>query len=120
MGRGSSYPGMFRVTLAAIIRGVKPKNTAKWLEAELGCSPRQSWRIVQEGRVASTLRSRLIDILDGAIAANERELRRLRTELRDLESGRSTRSTTPEYPLERVSGTASEALPGLVERTDEP
>lgn len=111
--RGRIYPLGWRRMIQAIVRGVRPKNAAKWLEAELGCSPRQSWRIVQEGRVCSTLRARLITILDEAIAANEQHLRQLRRELRDLEDGRSSRTPTPEYPLERVAGQASEKIPGL-------
>lgn len=120
MGRGENHPLGWRAMIQAIVRGVKPKNTAKWLEAELGCSPRQSWRIVQEGRVAHHLRARLLSLVDEAIASNEEHLRQLRRELKDLEGGRSPRATTPEYPLERVAGAASEALPGLVERATEP
>ena len=111
--RGENFPRRLRMTLTAIIRGVKPKNTAKWLEAELGCSPRQSWRIVQEGRVAHHLRARLLSLVDEAIASNEEHLRRMRRELKDLEGGRSSRTPTPEYPLERVAGEAAEKIPGL-------
>ena len=120
--RGRNRPTRkgWRVTLAAIIRGVKPKNAAKWLECELDCSPRQAWRAVQEGRVSSALRRRLLAALDEAITANEQELRRLRRELRDLEDGRSSRSIAPDYPLARVVAPDAEALPGLDRRADEP
>ena len=120
MGRGRNFPHGWRAMIQAIVRGVKPKNAAKWLEAELGCSPRQSWRIVQEGRVASTLRARLISILDEAIAANEQHLRQLRRELRGLDGGASPRGVATQDQMARMAGQTDAPLPGLVERSDEP
>jgi len=80
MPRGKFNP----MTVANILRGVKPRNTAKWLEAELGVTRRQSWRIVQTGRAPSYLRPKLLRLLDVTIAAGRAELERLENELRQI------------------------------------
>src|SRR5690348_9826085 len=118
MRRGKSLPPWrSRVSAIASLRWLQPKNTAKWLQAELGCSPRQSHRILYEGRVARNLRARLIDLLEASIASNEEHLRQLRRELKDWEDGRSSRGIAPEYPLARVVGPDAETLPGFPNRT---
>ena len=111
----SRYPEYHRLSalITAAVRAAWPDNRAKNIARALGCAVITGKRIASTGRSSKPFRERLIGILDEAIAANERELRRLRTELRDLDSGRSSRTPTPEYPLERVAGEAAEKIPGL-------
>jgi len=78
MPTGQDGPQM---TLQNIIDTAIPRNARKIIARELDCTPRQARRIV-EGRVPSRFRAALIRMLENAIDRNERELRRLREEIR--------------------------------------
>lgn len=78
MDRGKNHP----MNAAQIVRGVQPRNTAKWLEDELEISPRQSWRIIQKGRVPGILRRRFIEIAARAVERRKAELNRIEKDLR--------------------------------------
>lgn len=59
------------------------RNAAKQIEAELGCSRSQAWRIVSTGHVPGRMRVAFIDLLDRAIAYSQQRLAEAEAEIRE-------------------------------------
>lgn len=115
MSRCSEYHRMSAVITAAV-RHAFLDNRGKRVAAALGCSVITGKRIASTGRASPSFRQRLIKILDEAIAANERELCRLRRELRALEY----EEAHPEaYQVARVDRPTAGAAAGSAERTED-
>lgn len=114
MGRGRNFP----VSISALIRGVKPKNAAKWLEGGLNISPRQSWRIVQTGKAPGKLRAPLIRLLENALESNRAEIERLQRELKALDHEEMVERAASRR--EAVMGQGDPTLFGRSPRAEEP
>lgn len=89
-GSGNYRPLM---NASGFIRGAWPRGAAKRIERELGCSPRQAWRIASEGRVPGKFRAALLVAVHIAIEANQRELARLGAELKAIRHARMVART---------------------------
>lgn len=71
--------------LGPLIAGAFPRNTAKIIEIQLGCTARQARRIAVTGKVPGRFRAMMLRLIDQAIASNKAELDRLHEQLRGLE-----------------------------------
>ena len=70
------------LTMTAIIRSAWPRHAAKHIEAELGCSRRQAWRMIETGRVPRSLNARLLRAVEFALSRQSEELGKIRHVLR--------------------------------------
>ncbi len=76
MDTGKSLPPRKGSILDGIaLRWLQPRHTSKWLQAELGVSPRQAHRILYEGRIAGAVREKLNDLIRRALAENNHKVR---------------------------------------------
>ena len=59
------------------------RNAAKQIEAELGCSRAQAWRIVSTGHVPGRFQRAFLDLLDRAVAYAQVQLAEAEAEIRE-------------------------------------
>lgn len=86
MATGHDDPPSFGrddMTTRALIREAIPRDTAKVIARELGCTHRQGRRIAT-GKVPQRLRVALIDLCDRFIAQRRTSIERAERELREL------------------------------------
>ena len=73
------------MTTVALIRAAFPRDAAKTIARSLNLTPRQGRRVAA-GEVPHRIRPLLIDLLEAALAANERRIREYRRQLRERDA----------------------------------
>lgn len=76
---GKSFPPM---NATALIRSAWPRNAAKEIEHQIGCSRRQAWRMIQTGHIPASMRTRLIRALEYALERQHEHVGEMRRALR--------------------------------------
>ena len=114
---GNLPPKKSMLTRTAIATALG-RNAAKQVERGLNCSRSQAHRMVWHGQVPGRFRAALVRLLEEAISRNQAELSRLDAELKAIAHAEML-ARAAERRAEIV-GQGAPALPGLVERSDEP
>lgn len=122
--KGKKFP----MNVGTLIASALPKNAAKHLEAELGCSPRQAWRIVSTGKVPGRFRVAFIRIVDAMIENRIAALKYHQAALKAeayaemVERAADRRERPDRAPAQAVAGLAdrAEQLPLEADPLDSP
>lgn len=94
---------MTRGNFCPVLSVVAPRGAIKWLESELGCSPRQAQRIWQSGRAPASLKHMLIIALDHAMSRRRDEIARADAALRTIAAQEMSLDAVPVVPADAAS-----------------